>query len=221
MMYSELLKLTDGKATYEQFLDIEAVYMSREEMTKQQAAKLWKRRYTEKKRKPLAKELREIKSAIRDFKENREYAEEQEAQIKKRYAEMLAEYDPEDWTNQWVIESLSKQCDNEIYQMWENYGNDATIHIIYEDGSECLASGTEIVSGDVVPKMQHIAYATYEDGWIEYDTLTGILVDNDTDFFGDLSTDEGIEAREQYYNNVEIMFGTEWGKRHGIKEKSA
>lgn len=221
MMYSELLKLTDGKATYEQFLDIEAVYMSREEMTQQQAAKLWKRRYADKKRKPLAKELREIKSAIRDFKENRKYAKEQEARIKKRYAEMLAGYDPEDWTNQWVIESLGKQCDNEIYQMWENYGNDATIHIIYEDGSECIASGTEIVYGDVVPKMQHIAYATYEDGWIEYDTLTGILVDNDTDFFGDLSTDEGIEAREQYYNNIEIMFGTKWGKRHSIKEKNA
>lgn len=213
MMYSELLKLTDGKATYEQFLDIEAVYMSREEMTKQQAAKLWKRRYAEKKQKPLAKELREIKSAIRDFKENREYAESQEAQIRERYAEKLAEYDPEDWTNQGVIHSLNIQRDNEIYRMWENYGNDATIHIIYEDGSECMASGTEIVSGDVVPKMQHIAYATYEDGWIEYDTLTGILVDDDTDFFGDLSTDEGIEAREQYFNNVEIMFGTEWGKR--------
>ena len=30
MMYSELLNLTDGKATYEQFLDIEMVYMSKE-----------------------------------------------------------------------------------------------------------------------------------------------------------------------------------------------
>lgn len=225
MMYSELLKLTDGKATYEQFLDIEAVYMSREKITKKQAASLWRRRYAEKTRKPLAKELREIKVAIRDFKENREYAERQEAQIKERYAEKLAEYDPNDWKFQRVIESLSKQRDEEICQMWDSYGNDAAIHIIYEDGSECIATGLEIVSGEVVPRMQHIAYATYSDGWIEYDTLTGILVDNDTDFFGDLSTDEGIEAREQYFNNIEIMFGTEWGKRHnttgGENERSS
>lgn len=216
MMYSELLTLTDNKATYEQFLDIEAVYMSHKEMTKQQAAKLWKRRYADKKRKPLAKELREIKAAIRDFKSDREYAELQEMQIKEKYAERIAEYDSENWTNQWVIESLSKQRDEEIYQMWESYGNDATIHIIYEDGSECIVSGVEIVSGEVIPKMQHIAYATYSDGWIEYDTLTGILVDNDTDFFGDLSTDEGMEAREQYFNNIEIMFGTEWGKKQTV-----
>lgn len=137
MMYSELLTLTDNKATYEQFLDIEAVYMSHKEMTKQQAAKLWKRRYADKKRKPLAKELREIKAAIRDFKSDREYAELQEMQIKEKYAERIAEYDPENWINQRSIELLSKQRDEEIYQMWESYGNDATIHIIYDDGSEC------------------------------------------------------------------------------------
>lgn len=216
MMYSELLTLTDNKATYEQFLDIEAVYMSHKEITKQQAAKLWERRYADKKRKPLAKELREIKAAIRDFKGDREYAELQEIRIKEKYAERIAEYAPENWINQRSIELLSKQRDEEIYQMWESYGNDATIHIIYDDGSECIASGAEIVSGEVIPKMQHIAYATYSDGWIEYDTLTGILVDNDTDFFGDLSTDEGMEAREQYFNNIEIMFGTEWGKKQTV-----
>lgn len=216
MMYSELLTLTDNKATYEQFLDIEAVYMSHKEMTKQQAAKLWERRYADKKRKPLAKELREIKAAIRDFKGDREYAELQEIRIKEKYAERIAEYAPENWINQRSIELLSKQRDEEIYQMWESYGNDATIHIIYDDGSECIASGVEIVSGEVIPKMQHMAYATYSDGWIEYDTLTGILVDNDTNFFGDLSTDEGMEAREQYFNNIEIMFGTEWGKKQTV-----
>ena len=83
------------------------------------------------------------------------------------------------------------------------------IHIIYKDGSECVASGTEIVTGEITPKMQNIAYANYSDGYVEYDTLTGILVDDETDFFGDLSTDEGIEARENYYNMIEIKYGTE------------
>lgn len=216
MMYFELLALTDDKATYEQFLDIEAAYMSRESMTKEQAASLWKRRYGEKIRKPLAKELREIKEAIRDFKESRKYAEQEEKRITEQYTEKLAEYDPENWTNQSVIRSLNQQRDNAIFKMWENYGNDATIHIIYENGSECIASGTEIVSGAIVPKMQHIAYAQYEDGYVEYDTLTGLLCDNDFCLFGDLGTDEGMEAREQYFDNVEIMFGTEWGKKHRL-----
>lgn len=213
MMYSELLALTEGRATYEQFLDIESVYMSREEMTKQQAANLWKRRYA-KIRKPLAKEVREIKEAIRDFKENKKYAERDEKRIVEKYAEKIAEYDAKNWVDKRVIKNLECRRDHEIYQMWQNYGNDATIHIIYKDGSECIANGTEIVAGEIVPKMQHIAYATYSDGYMEYDTLTGILVDDNTDFFGDLSTDEGIIAREDYFTQIEIMFGTEWGKHH-------
>lgn len=212
MMYSELLALTEGRATYEQFLDIESVYMT-QEMTKQQAANLWKRRYA-KIRKPLAKEVREIKEAIRDFKENKKYAERDEKRIVEKYAEKIAEYDVKNWVDKRVIKNLECRRDHEIYQMWQNYGNDATIHIIYKDGSECIANGTEIVSGEVVPKMQHIAYATYSDGYMEYDTLTGMLIDDNTDFFGDLSTDEGIIAREEYFTQIEIMFGTEWGKHH-------
>lgn len=70
MMYSELLKLTNGKATYEQFLDIEALYMSREKMTQQQAAILWKYRYAEKKRKPSQKNCGRLKplSGNSDFR---------------------------------------------------------------------------------------------------------------------------------------------------------
>jgi len=64
MMYNELLTLTDGKATYEQFTEIEAVYMSKEAMTKEQAARLWKRRYGEKIVKPLAEEMRRVKESM-------------------------------------------------------------------------------------------------------------------------------------------------------------
>lgn len=92
MMYQELRALTDGKATYEQFLEIEKTYTASEEMTKKQAAQLWKRRYGEKTRKPLAKELREIKEAIRDFKGNKEYAEREEKRIAERYAEKIANW---------------------------------------------------------------------------------------------------------------------------------
>lgn len=213
MMYSELLNLTDGKATYEQFLDIESAYMKKEEMTKKQAATLWKRRYGKKEEKPIPKYLKEIKDAIRDFKDNREWLDYAIEQEEKKYDERLAEYDCNDWINRWTIENLKKQRAEAAYKKCEEFGNDAMIHIIYKDGSECVASGAEIVGGLVTPKMQNIAYASYSDGWVEYDTLTGILVDDETDFFGDLSTDEGIEARENYYNMIENKYGTEWGRK--------
>lgn len=213
MIYQELLVLIGGKATYEQFLDIEAAYMAKDSMTKKQAAALWKRRYAEKEVKPLAKELKEIKEAIRDFKENQKWLNELITQEEKKIDEKLAEYEPENYLYYWIIERLKKERAEVAYKLCEDYGNDAMIHIIYKDGSECIATGTEIVSGLITPKMQNIAYASYSDGWVEYDTFTGTLVDNDTDYFGDLSTDEGIEARETYYNMIEIKFGTEWGKR--------
>lgn len=214
MMYSELLNLTDGKATYEQFLDIEAVYMAKESMTKKQAAALWKRRYAEKEAKPLPKYLKAIKEEIREFKRNREWLNYAIEQEEKKYDEKLAEYDRNNWMDKWVIERLEKQRAEAAYKKCEEFGNDAMIHIIYKDGSECVVSGAEIVGGIITPKMQNIAYANYSDGWVEYDTLTGILVDDNTDFFGDLSTDAGIEARENYYSMIEIKFGTEWGRKH-------
>lgn len=214
MMYSELLNLTDGKATYEQFIDIESAYMAKEDMTKKQAASLWKRRYGKREEKPLSKYLKEVKDAIRDFKKNREYLDYRIEQEEKKIDEKIAEYDPEDWTNKWVLENLEKQKNGIAFRLCEEFGNDAMIHIIYKDGSDCIASGAEIVGGLITPPMQNIAYASYEDGYVEYDTLTGILIDDDTDFFGDLSTDEGIEAREDYYSMIEVRYGTEWGRKH-------
>lgn len=72
MMYSELLNLTGGRATYEQFLNIESAYMAKESMTKKQAATLWKRRFGKKEEKPLPEYLKAVKDAIRDFKDNRD-----------------------------------------------------------------------------------------------------------------------------------------------------
>ena len=183
-------------------------------MTKKQAAALWKRRYAEKEAKPLPKYLKAIKEEIREFKRNREWLNYAIEQEEKKYDEKLAEYDRNNWMDKWIIERLEKQRAEVAYKKCEEFGNDAMIHIIYKDGSECVVSGAEIVGGVITPKMQNIAYANYSDGWVEYDTLTGILVDDNTDFFGDLSTDAGIEARENYYSMIEIKFGTEWGRKH-------
>ena len=66
MLYQELLSLTNGKATYEQFVEIEAAYMVKESMTKKQAAALWKRRFGEKTRKPARKRTDETRYIVTD-----------------------------------------------------------------------------------------------------------------------------------------------------------
>ena len=212
MLYSEFLNGTgapENASTYDQYKEIEAVYMGRESMTKVQAYRLWKRRYGEKANKPRAKELREIKEAIRCFKDSREDVKLWEERITQRYAEEIAQYNPESWIDRESIKLLEARREREIQETYDSFGNDATIHIIYTDGSQCIVSGLEIVAGEVTPKMQHIAYASYQDGWTEYDTLTGCLDD-----VWNLEEDEGIEAREQYFNSVEIQFNTDWGRKH-------
>ena len=154
--------------------------------------------------KPRAKELKEIKSAIRDFKEIRKWLMSEEKRIREEYADRIAEYNPEEDSH--TIAALETQMIHEIDSLWDTYGNDATIYIIYSDDSDCYASGIELISGEVKPKMQHIVYAQYSDGFCEYDTYTGMLVDDHTSYFGDLATDEGIRSRETYHNNVEQLF---------------
>lgn len=205
MMYSELLRLTDQQATYEQFLKIDALYMENESMTKKQAAALWKRLYGEKRKKPLPVYLKAVKNAIRDFKDNREWLDYVIEKEVEKIDEKLEEY-RNDCFHEWTIKNLEKQKEEVAYQKCEEFGNDAMIRIVYKDGSECIASGAEIVGGLITPRMQHIVYACYMDAYVEYDTFSGILVDDVTKFFGDLSTDEGIEAREAYYGMIEEVF---------------
>ena len=50
MLYSELYDLTKGECTQEEYDAVNAVYMSLEDMTKQQAAALWRKLYARKRR---------------------------------------------------------------------------------------------------------------------------------------------------------------------------
>jgi hypothetical protein len=151
--------------------------------------------------------LKQIKDAIRDFKDNREWAESKAKEIEQRYLEQIAEYNTNSWIDKSIIERLTKDMNTSIYNNYEMFGNDASIHIIYEDGSECSTTGMEIVTGECTPKMQHIVYASYMDGYSEFDTETGELN-------YDVSEDDQQEAREEYFNNIEIKFNTAWGIKH-------
>lgn len=60
MLYEELKKLTKGECTLEEYDAINAVYMSLDDMSKEQAAKLWKQLYA--KKHAMAKKEAESKS---------------------------------------------------------------------------------------------------------------------------------------------------------------
>lgn len=158
----------------------------------------------------LKKELKQIKDAIKDFQSNKEYAEREEQKIRDKYTEQLSEYNPDEWWNRTVIDALNQRMNRDIQNLWDVFGNDTTIHIIYEDGSECIADGIEITSGEIKPKMQHIAYAWYGDGYVQFDTETGEL-------HYDVSEDDQFETYEEYKNQIEIKYGTEWGRKQANK----
>ena len=67
MQYHELKNLTAGQCTPEEFAAIEAVYMSREDMTKRQAAALWRRLYSRKHRAAAAETAAELATAAREL----------------------------------------------------------------------------------------------------------------------------------------------------------
>ena len=77
------------------------------------------------------------------------------------------------WFTRQSVERLTNERESVINKWYDDVGNDAHIYIIYKDGSQCIASGVEILAGDITPKMQDIAYAQYQDGWERFDTLIG------------------------------------------------
>lgn len=62
MQYSELLNLTKGQCTQDEYDAINAVYMSIEDMTKSQAAALWRRLYGRRHREAAAAESARLHS---------------------------------------------------------------------------------------------------------------------------------------------------------------
>jgi hypothetical protein len=157
----------------------------------------------------LTKQLKDIKEAIKDLKSNRSYVLSLELAKRETYAQQIAEYDATNYFEAQSIVTLEERFNCELNKLYDDFGMDVTIQIIYTDGSECNVTGEEIIKG-VNPTMQHIAYACYSDAYTEYDTLTGCL---DNIF----QHGEKFEEREEYGTGVEIMFNTAWGKRHGSK----
>ena len=206
-MYQEFQTLTNLSVSFEEYTNtIEPKYMS-STLNKQDFCKRYTNKQTEK---PLAKELKEIKETIKDFKDNRSFAKREEKKIIANHKEKLKDYDSQNWVDQNFIRTLEQRRESDIYNLYEMFGNDATIQIIYINGDECNVTGTEIVTGEITPKLQQIAYASYQDGYTVFDTLSGNL-----DNKWNLEDDEvDWEAREEYFNNIERTFKTKWGMTH-------
>jgi len=210
MMHQEFIQLTGLEVSHEKYTNsIEPKYMQ-SKLDKQSFCKRYLNNQTEK---PLAKELKEIKEVIQDFKGNRSFAKRQEKQIIQKYSEKLKEYNSQNWVDRNFINTLEQRMQSDIYNLYEMYGNDTTIQIIYLDGTECNVTGTEIVTGEITPKLQQIAYVSYQDGYTIYDTLSGNL---DTKWDIDIEGEKEIDwdARDEYFNQVEIKFNTKWGMNH-------
>jgi len=207
MIYQEFQTLTNLSVSYEEYTNtIEPKYMS-STLNKQDFCKRYTNAQTEK---PLAKELKDIKTSIKDFKDNRSFAKREEKKIIASHKEKLKDYDSQNWVDRNFINTLEQKLQSDIYNLYEMFGNDATIQIIYNDGTECNVTGTEIVAGDITPKLQQIAYASYQDGYTIFDTLSGNM-----DNKWDLEDDEiDWDAREEYFNNIERIFKTKWGMTH-------
>ena len=207
MLYQEFLALTDNQATYEQFTEIDAVYMAKESMTKKQAVALWRRRYDKQIEKPLPEYMKKFKNDIRNLKDNQEHLKFQLEKIENKYREIAERLISNGHSMYFVKTQIENEKFRDTQEEYDACSNESTVRIIYDDGTELIIDGSSIVAGKVKPKMQHIIYAMYEDGYCEYDTLTGMLVDWDTNFYGDLSTNEGVVAREEYFFMIDEKFG--------------
>jgi len=210
MMYQEFQTLTNLSISFEEYTNtIEPKYMT-SNLDKQSFCKRYLNSQTTK---PLPKELKEIKETIKDFKGNRSFAKREEKKLIERHNERMKDYNSNNWVDQNFIKTLENRLQKDIYNLYEMYGNDTTIQIIYTDGTECNVTGAEIVTGEITPRLQQIAYASYQDGYTIFDTLSGNMDTKwDIEIEGEIETD--WDARDEYFNQVEIKFNTKWGMTH-------
>lgn len=66
---------------------------------------------------------------------------------------------------------------------------------------------------EITPKLQQIAYASYQDGYTIFDTLSGNM-DNKWDIEIEGETETDWDAREEYFDSIERTFKTKWGMNH-------
>lgn len=171
----------------------------------------------------MNKKMKEyIKSSIHnliDSRKNYNY------EYKKLLAEKKKEYNESDnyelmqWRECFKFEEYINSEINSCYrrhliekasELLENFHYNESFMIIYKNGTQSLISAEEILTGEVKGiDYSNWAYAYMLDAGEEMDTDTGELE-------YDISIDEEAEAHEEYMHNIEVKYGTEWGKKHAV-----
>lgn len=211
MMQYEFENITGLTVTVDKYIEIEKRYM---------ASKLdkfaWCKRYMSKQSvikkdclKTIIESIKEVQGNVKDY--NRQYKQLVKEQIKR--AKKLGEYyEPalsfigtwENYLPSWLRDSFQRDR-NSLLESWDP---EATYYFIYRDGSHRCFNSEEILTGEVTQiKFSGIAYAHMLNPWEEIDTETGELN-------YDYSEDDQLEAHEEYMNNIERKYKTEWGIKH-------
>lgn len=143
------------------------------------------------------------------------------AELEARRQEALAENDSvEDlevrgWFNRDTNACYDRRRADLIQNVYDNWHNDQSYHLIYEDGSEVCITAEDILSGEPFPKMSGIVYAEMSSADDHMDTETGDLYWYSDERMAacDWNYDAEDDARWQYETAIQYKFKTEWARR--------
>lgn len=127
----------------------------------------------------------------------------------------VADLEMRSWLNRQINESYRHNCSKIIMDLYDDWHNNQTYYLIYNDGSEVVISAEEILRGEPFPKMSDIVYAEMYSADEHIDTEVGNL-----DWYSDermkacdWNYDDEDERKWQYETAIQFKFGTEWSAR--------
>ncbi len=211
MMKHEFENLTGLIVTIEEYEVIEKSYM-KSKLDKH----TWCKRYTSKQSVIKKDYLKTIIESIREVQGNVKYYNSRYKQLIKRQIKQAKElgeyYEPalsslgtwENFLPSWLRDSFQKERSG----LLQYFDPEASYYFVYRDGSNRCFNSEEILTGEATRiKLSGIVYAHMNDPWQEIDTETGELN-------YDYSEDDQLAAHEEYMNNIERKYKTEWGLKH-------
>lgn len=155
--------------------------------------------------------LRLIKSMMKDAHSNVKYVEAEVRALRKKQAQRMKEYLEgfEGYRRMMEKERLERIFAKEVAAIYDSWGAEDSYYLIYKDGSCVCTSDAELISGEKLPKLTDIVYATYSGTCDSWDTESGELC-----WYRDTDDYEAEDERKAAYENaIEIKYGTEFGKK--------
>jgi len=223
MMHHEFCTITALQIPYEQYAnEIEPLYMQ-SPLQKQEFCSKWLKKYN-RTNKPIAAAciLKDVKkdiiTSIKNEIDNRKYYNiERKKLVAEQYKIFKSHYDfYEDSNGNWweyIHDNMRQVFTRERFNLIERHSCECHYHIIYKDCSERNFHSDDIITGHENAKnisYNNIVYMSISTGDYEMDTETGEL-----NF--DVSEDDQLEARDNYFAGIEIKYKTKWGLKQLAK----